>query len=254
MQNSSELFDLSGDVAVVTGAGRGIGEGIAKVLAGAGAAVVCAARRQHEISRVAEEIREAGGRAMAIVTDVTSEQAVEQLAEGAVEAFGSLDIWVNNAGGSPIQSPLVDLPREEWEATLALNLTAVWVCSNVAARHMREGGRILNITSRAAELVVRGSGHYSAAKAGANMLTATYAEELGPRIRINGIMPGPVPTEIMMKALGLSAEKLEKLERALRLPAGRLGTPEDLGAAALYLVSPASSWVTGQTLNVSGGQ
>ena len=254
MVDSSQLFDLSDDVAVVTGAGRGIGEGIAKVLAAAGAAVVCAARREKEIERVADEICAAGGRAIAMTTDVTREDAVEALAKGAIDTFGHLDIWVNNAGGSPIQAPLTELPREEWDATVALNLTAVWVCSNIAARHMRDGGRIVNITSRAAELVVPGSGHYSAAKAGANMLTATYAKELGPRIRVNGIMPGPVPTEIMMKALGLADEQLEKLERALRLPAGRLGTPEDLGAAALYLVSPASAWVTGQTINISGGQ
>jgi len=248
------LFDLSDDVAIVTGAGRGIGEGIARVLAGAGAAVVCAARRQEEIERVAAGIRDEGGRAVAIATDVTDDAAVEALAKGAIEAFGGLDVWVNNAGGSPIQAPLTELPRDEWDATLALNLTSIWVCSNAAARHMRDGGRILNISSRAAEMVVEGSGHYSAAKAGVNMLTATYARELGPRIRVNGIMPGAVPTEIMMKALRLEDQHLPALKKALRLPAGRLGTPEDLGAAALYLCSPAASWVTGQTINVSGGQ
>jgi NAD(P)-dependent dehydrogenase (short-subunit alcohol dehydrogenase family) len=252
--NVDHLFDLSDDVAVVTGAGRGIGEGIARVLAGAGAAILCAARRGDEIERVAAAIRSEGGRAIAIPTDVTDDAAVEALAKRAVAEFGHLDIWVNNAGGSPIQSPLTELPRSEWDATLKLNLTAIWVCTNAAARHMRDGGRIINISSRAAEMVVAGSGHYSAAKAGVNMLTATYARELGPRIRVNGIMPGAVPTEIMMKALGLDDAKLPKLEKALRLPAGRLGTPEDLGAAALYLASPASSWVTGQTINVSGGQ
>lgn len=252
--NVDHLFDLSGDVAVVTGAGRGIGEGIARVLAGAGAAVVCAARRGDEVERVAAAIRSEGGRAIAIATDVTDDRAVEALARGAIAEFGHLDIWINNAGGSPIQSPLTELPRAEWDATLKLNLTAIWVCTNTAARHMRDGGRIVNISSRAAEMVVAGSGHYSAAKAGVNMLTATYARELGPRIRVNGIMPGAVPTEIMMKALGLDDAQLPKLEKALRLPAGRLGTPEDLGAAALYLASPASAWVTGQTINVSGGQ
>jgi NAD(P)-dependent dehydrogenase (short-subunit alcohol dehydrogenase family) len=248
------LFDLSGQVAVVTGAGRGIGEGIARVLAGAGAAVVCAARRTEEVERVATAIQEAGGRATALPTDVTDDAAVEALAKGAIEAFGRLDIWVNNAGGSPIQAPLMELPREEWDATLRLNLTAIWSCTRIAASHMEDGGRIVNISSRAAEMVVPGSGHYSAAKAGVNMLTKTFAQELGPRIRVNGIMPGAVPTEIMMKALRLGDDDLPMLEKALRLPAGRLGTPEDLGAAALYLASPASSWVTGQTINVSGGQ
>jgi NAD(P)-dependent dehydrogenase (short-subunit alcohol dehydrogenase family) len=250
----SRLFDLSGEVAVVTGAGRGIGEGIARVLAGAGAAVVCAARRAEEIERVAAAIRDEGGRALALPTDVTDDAAVEGLAKGAIEAFGSLDVWVNNAGGSPIQAPLTELPRAEWDATLRLNLTAVWVCTSVAARHMGEGGRIVNISSRAAEVTIPGSGHYSAAKAGVNSLTRTFAQELGPRIRVNGIMPGAVPTEIMMKALRLRDEDLPRLEKALRLPAGRLGTPEDLGAATLYLASRASEWVTGQVISVSGGQ
>ena len=249
----AHLFDLSDDVAVVTGAGRGIGEGIAHTLAAAGAAVVCAARRTEEIERVAADIRKAGGRAIAVTTDVTEQAAVEALAEAAVSEFGSLDIWVNNAGGSPIQSPLVKLPREEWDATLALNLTAVWLCTTIAARHMKENGRVINISSRAAEMTVPGSGHYGAAKAAVNSLTKGFAQELGPRIRVNGIMPGAVPTEIMMKALRLEEKDLPGLEKALRTPSGRLGTPEDLGAAALYLASPAASWVTGQNISISGG-
>lgn len=251
--DSSELFDLSGDVAVVTGAGRGIGEGIAKVLAGAGAAVVCAARRTDEIDRVAGEIRSAGGRAIAVATDVTDDDAVEALADAAVNEFGGLDIWINNAGGSPIQAPLVDLDREEWDNTLRLNLTAVWICSSVAARRMNDGGRIVNISSRAADQTVVGSGHYAAAKAGVNSLTTTMAKELGPRIRVNCIMPGAVPTEIMMKALKLGDDDLPRLERMLKLPAGRLGTPTDLGAAALFLCSPGASWVTGQIIAIDGG-
>tara|TARA_B110000093_G_scaffold180923_2_gene223911 strand:+ start:143 stop:499 length:357 start_codon:yes stop_codon:yes gene_type:complete len=114
-------------------------------------------------------------------------------------------------------------------------------------------GRILNISSLAAEDVIAGSGHYSAAKAGVNMLTRTFAQELGPRIRVNCIMPGAVPTEIMMKALRLEEDDLPGLEKMLKLPAGRLGTPTDLGAAALFLLSPASAWITGQNIRVSGG-
>ncbi|MGI9598139.1 MAG: SDR family NAD(P)-dependent oxidoreductase [Acidimicrobiales bacterium] len=250
---SSELFGLGGDVAVVTGAGRGIGEGIAKVLAGAGASVVCAARRIDEIERVAAEIRDQGGKAIAVPTDVTDDAAVEALADAAIGEFGRLDIWVNNAGGSPVQSPLFDLDREEWDATLRLNLTAVWVCSSVAAGKMEDGGRIVNISSRAADQTVVGSGHYAAAKAGVNSLTVTMAKELGPRIRVNAIMPGAVPTEIMMTALKLGEDDLPRLERMLRLPAGRLGTPTDLGAAALFLCSPGAAWVTGQVISIDGG-
>ena len=251
--NVPDFFDLSGECAVVTGAGRGIGEGIARVFAGAGAGVVLAARRTDEIERVASAIRKDGGRAIAVTTDVTDEDAVEALAQAALGEFGRLDIWVNNAGGSPVSRPLVDLPREEWDATLRLNLTAVWVCSVVAARHMEQGGRILNISSKAAVGPIPGSGHYAAAKAGVNSLTATLAAELGPRVLVNGIMPGAVPTEIMMEALSLREEDLPKLERNLKLPAGRLGTPDDLGAAALFLCSRASSWITGEVISVSGG-
>ena len=248
-----ELFNLSDDVAVVTGAGRGIGEGIATTLADAGAAVVCAARRVDEIEQVAAGIRARGGRAIAVATDVTDKTAVEALAAAAVSEFGHLDIWVNNAGGSPIQTPLTELDADEWEATLRLNLTAVWVCTITAAKHMRDGGRVVNISSRAAVMTVPGSGHYAAAKAGVNSLTVTFAKELGPRIRVNCIMPGAVPTEIMMTAMRLEDTDLPNLERRLRLPMRRLGTPADLGAAALYFVSPASSWVTGQVLAVDGG-
>ena len=247
------LFNLAGNVAVVTGAGRGIGEGIATVLADANAAVVCAARRADEIERVAAGIRARGGKAIAVATDVTDRAAVEALAAAAVNEFGHLDIWVNNAGGSPIQTPLTELDENEWDATLRLNLTAVWMGTTIAAKHMRDGGRVVNISSRAAVKTMPGSGHYAAAKAGVNSLTATFAKELGPRIRVNCVMPGAVPTEIMMTALHLEDTDLPILERRLRLPMGRLGTPEDLGAAVLYFASPASSWVTGQVLAVDGG-
>ncbi len=250
---SSDLFDLTGEVAIVTGAGRGIGEGIAKVLADYGATVVLAARRTAEINRVAGEIVAANGKALAVTTDVTNDDSAEDLAKRAIEEFGRLDMWVNNAGGSPIQAPLIDLPREEWDATMALNLTAVWRCTAIAAKYMEGKGRILNISSLAAEDVIEGSGHYAAAKAGVNMLTKTLAKELGPGIRVNCIMPGFVPTEIMMTALEINEEQLPGLEKALKLPAGRLGTPRDLGAAALYLLSPATEWVTGQVIRVSGG-
>jgi NAD(P)-dependent dehydrogenase (short-subunit alcohol dehydrogenase family) len=248
----ARLFELTGQVAVVTGAGRGIGEGIANVLSEAGAAVVLAARRADEVERVAKELRGLGREAIAVPTDVTDEAAVEALAKRAVAEFGALDIWVNNAGGSPIAAPLTELPRAEWDATLALNLTAVWVCSVIAVKHMREGGRIVNISSIAAHGPFPGSGHYAAAKAGVNNLTLTLAAELGPKVRVNAISPGAVPTEIMMSALKLKSEDLPKLEKTLRLPMRRLGTPEDLGAAVLFFSSPASSWVTGQILKVAG--
>lgn len=254
MKKPPEVYQLRGDVAVVTGAGRGIGEGIAKMLAFAGAAVVCAARRKDEIERVAADINALGGRAIAVTTDVTDGAAIEALAQAAVDAYGGLDIWVNNAGGSSLQAPLAELPEEEWRATLELNLTAPWRCCKVAAGRLRDGGRIVNISSLAADRPVPGSGHYGAAKAGCNMLTKNLAVELGPRIRVNAIMPGLIPSETVMKVLNITEDDLPAITEQLKPPAGRLGTPDDIAAAVLYLVAPSGEWMTGQILTVSGGR
>ena len=127
----------------MTGAGRGIGEGIARVLAAAGASVVVAARRTEEIERVAEAIEAQGGRALAVTTDVTDDSAVEALARAARDEFGRLDVWVNNAVARPSRRPSPQLPREEWDANDPAHLTAIWVCTNIAASHMEDGGRIL---------------------------------------------------------------------------------------------------------------
>ena len=245
-------FDLAGRVAVVTGGGQGIGEGIATAFAQAGAAVVVAARHADRIARVADEITAAGGRALAVPTDVTDRAAVTALADEALAAFGGLHVWVNNAGGSPVRRPLSELGESDWDACLRVNLTAVWVASVVAAERMTEGGSIINVTSPAATRAVPGSGHYSAAKAGVNALTLTMSVELAPKVRVNGIAPGFVPTEVMMTALDMDVPALEKMAEA-RIPLKRLGTPDDMAAAAIYLASDAGSWVTGQILTVSGG-
>ncbi len=244
-------FDLTGQVAVVTGAGRGIGEGIAKVLAAAGASVAVAARRTDEIERVADEIRAEGGAAVAVTTDVTDRNALENLADRAVAEFGSLSIWVNNAGGSPHRMPLGELSREGWDDCVDLNITAIWEATNVAAARMDQGA-VLNISSITSHVATPGSGHYAAAKAATNSLTKTFSRELAPNIRVNCICPGAVPTEIMMNALGITEDAFEGI--AARIPMKRMGTPKDLGLAALFLVAPASAWVTGQIVNISGGQ
>ena len=250
-----DLYNMTGKTAVITGAGRGIGEGIATVLADAGTAVVCAARRTAEVERVAADIRAAGGRALAVTTDVTDLEAIAALAQAAVDEFGSLDVWVNNAGGSAVRTPLTDLDPVEWQRTMDLNLTAVYRCTLAAVPHMLvdgRGGSIINITSMASFVGTPGSGHYAAAKRAVNSLTETFALELAPLIRVNGIAPGAVPTEIMMTALGVDEQTVTRL--ANKIPLGRLGTPIDLGAAALFLASEASAWITGQTLAVAGGR
>lgn len=245
-------FELTGKVAVVTGGGQGIGEGIAKAFARAGAAVVVAARHADRVNRVADEIVAAGGRALAVPTDVTDRAAVTALADAAVRTFGGLDVWVNNAGGSSVRTPLRELDQEDWDACLRVNLTSVWFASVIAAERMTRGGSIINVTSPAATRAVPGSGHYSAAKAGVNALTLTMSVELAPAIRVNGIAPGFVPTEVMMTALQMDVPALERMaEKAI--PLKRLGTPDDMAAAAIYLASDAGGWVTGQILTVAGG-
>lgn len=247
-----ELFDLTGQVAVVTGAGRGIGEGIAIGLAQAGAAVVVAARRTAEIESVAEHIRDLGGQALAITTDVTDDAALEHLAKATIESFGKLTIWINNAGGSPLRMPIKELPREEWDRTLALNLTAIYTGSLTAARYM-ERGSIINITSGAGTGPVPGSAHYGAAKAGTNSLTWTLAAEFAPEIRVNAVAPGAIPTEVMLKAVGKTENQLDELLAEWNIPLGRLGTPQDIAGACVYLASDAASWVSGEIIRVGGG-
>ena len=247
-----QLFDMTGQVAVVTGGGRGIGEGIAQAFAESGAAVVVAARRTDEIERVAQQIRDAGGRAIAVTTDVTDDAAVDALGRAAVAEFGKLTAWVNNAGGSPMRMPLRELPREEWDRTLALNLTAIYVGCLAAERHMSKGS-IINITSGAGTGPVPGSAHYGASKAGTNSLTWTLAAEFAPDIRVNAVAPGAIPTEVMLKAIGKTEDQLDEVLEEWKIPLARLGTPQDIGAACVYLASDAASWVSGEIIRVGGG-
>ncbi len=248
-----ERFSLEGHVAVVTGGGRGIGAAIALALAGAGAAVVVAARREAEVDGVARAIAEAGGRAVGIAADVTDPDAVEALAQAAVDRFGALSLWINNAGGSRYFGPLGQISMRDWQDCLDLNLTAVMTCTNAAARRMTGGGAIVNISSLSAQGPVPGSGHYGSAKAAVNSLTRTYARELAPHIRVNAIQPSTIPTEVYMDALGLADADLPALLERKQVPLGRLGTPDDVAGLAVFLCSPAASWITGEIWTVSGG-
>jgi 7-alpha-hydroxysteroid dehydrogenase len=246
-------FRLDGQVAVVTGGGRGIGAAIASALAEAGAAVVVAARRAAEVEAVAGSINAAGGRAVGLSADITDPDTVEALARTAADRFGRLSIWVNNAGGSRYFGPLADISAKDWSDCIALNLTAVVAGTNAAARRMTEGGSIIKISSLSAQGAAPGSGHYGAAKAAVNSLTRTYARELAPAIRVNAIQPSTIPTETYMDALSLGDADLPALLERKKVPLGRLGRPADVAGVAVFLCSPAASWITGEIWTVSGG-
>ena len=247
------LFDLSGKVAVITGSGKGIGEGIAKLLSEAGAKVVVSSRTKADIEQVSSEIIEAGGVAYPVVCDVTNDEQVSSLAKSAISEFGEIDIWVNNVGGSTGRSPLADLSRSDWDRTIALTLTSVFVGCQVAAKNMKQGS-IINISSRSSWGAVPNNSHYAAAKAGVNVLTASLAHELGPDIRCNAVASGAVPTDIFFKVMNMTREDLPQYAKETGVPLERLGTPRDIAGAVLFLCSEASSWMTGEVITVSGGR
>lgn len=245
-------FRLEGLVAVVTGSGQGIGRGIALGLADAGADVVLNARREGDVATTAALVEERGRRAVQFVRDIRD--ASETLADLAIAELGRLDIWVNNVGGSDEKTTrrLTETPDEIFRSQLELNLTTAFQGAKAAAARMPEGGSIVNISSGAG---MRGSpmtGPYGAAKAGMLNLTQTLALELArDSIRVNAVSPGPVFTEAYGEVLGM-ADKADQVAAAI--PLGRMGTPDDIAAAVLYLASDAASWVTGQNILVAGGR
>jgi len=251
-----DRFALTGGVAVVTGGGRGIGEGIAIALAEAGCDVVLTARRENEINAVADRVRALGRRAVAIPGDITDGAFVESLADQAKAEMGKITIWVSNAGGADDRTPrhLADMPDAQWDYQLDVNLRAVFTGARAAARVIDDGGSIINISSGAALKGSPNNGPYAVAKAGVDSLTRTLSIELAPRnIRVNGVAPGPVPTEVFMEFFGATEADLPQMAQQWGVPLGRLGTPEDVGNSVVFLASPAASWVTGQTLLVNGG-
>ena len=253
-----DQFKLDGQVAVVTGGGRGIGEGLAVGLAEAGADIVVAARRSEEIEAVADRIRGMGRRALAVTTDVMDIAQVASLAETTLAEMGRLDCWVSNAGGADDRVPrtLLDMPERQWDFQMNLNLKAVWTGAQAAARIMKDngGGTIINISSAAAGVASPFNGPYAVAKSGVNNLTQTLAAQLAAfGIRVNGVSPGPIPTEVFLEFLNLTEADIPELGERFQIPLGRVGTPEDIAPAVVYLASPASSWMTGHTISIKGG-
>jgi 3-oxoacyl-[acyl-carrier protein] reductase len=242
---------LEGKVAVVTGASRGIGAATAERLARDGAAVVVNFNKsEKEAKDVVARIEKAGGRATAIKADVSREGEVKALFDAAMRAFGRIDILVNNAGGAAFV-PLEKVDAALIEREIGLNLSGtVFAAREAAARFAKEGGKIVNISSIAANQPVAGLGLYSGAKAAVEAMTRVWAAELGPRnITVNAVAPGPIETEMFSQKIpGNMADFMRS-----RTPLGRNGKPSEVADAVSFLAGPDSGWVTGHVITVSGG-
>jgi NAD(P)-dependent dehydrogenase (short-subunit alcohol dehydrogenase family) len=256
-------MSLKGQVAVVTGGGRGIGRAIARRFGSEGAAVIVTARSEGEVKQVAGEIQEQGGKVIAVVADVAKEADCEKIVRAAREKFGAVHILVNNAGIYGPVMPVENISAREWDEVMAVNLRAPFVLSKLVLPEMYErgSGAILNITSVAAKAAFQLNSPYAASKAGLMGLTHTLAAEAARKgVRVNAISPGPVTETRMSKELGrrlveyFQAEPDKMMKQMLEtILQGRPQTAEEIAAAALFLVSDQSSAITGQTLNVDGG-
>ncbi|MEU9456120.1 SDR family NAD(P)-dependent oxidoreductase [Streptomyces sp. NPDC048277] len=256
----STAFRLDGKVAVVTGGGSGIGRASADVLAAAGARVVVADLDPESAEATVTGIKENGGEAVARRVDVADPDAVTALVDETVSGLGQLDVLVNNAG-IMIRRPLTEVPPEEFDRVLSVNLKSVLYGAQAAARVMRPGSSIVNTLSTIIDFATAGTGSYAAAKKGGEALTRTFAVELGPRgIRVNGVAPGWTDTGITRQrhvddSGGFQQDRFDELagRMATASPLGTVAEALDSAYAVLYLASGASRFVTGHVIRVNGG-
>jgi 7-alpha-hydroxysteroid dehydrogenase len=245
-----DSFSLKDQVAIVTGGGAGIGRGIAELFAQAGAAVVVSDLKKETAAVVADGINASGGKAIAVACDVTDDAALENLVKEAIAAFAKITILINNAGGGGPKP--FDMPMDTFIWAYKLNVFSMFHLCQLCAPHMEAagGGAILNISSMSAENKNINMASYSSSKAAVSHLTRNIAFDLGPKkIRVNAIAPGAIRTDALASVLTPEVEK----NMLKHTPLARLGEPSDIAYAAIFLCSPAASWVSGQILTVSGG-
>jgi NAD(P)-dependent dehydrogenase (short-subunit alcohol dehydrogenase family) len=245
-------------VAVVTGAAMGIGKATARLLAEEGAKVAVTDIEEDDCRQVAEEIQEAGGTARAWVLDVSDEEEVRQVFQEVAEAFGGLDVLVNNAGISGANRPTHELTREEWEKVMAVNVTGVFLCTKHAVPFLLEshGGSIVNLSSIYGIISARDIPPYHASKGAVRIMSKTDALQYGPQgIRVNSVHPGFIWTPLVEDFIQDQGQEVEEGRKALadRHPIGRVGRPEEIAQGILYLASDESSFVTGAELVIDGG-
>ena len=243
-------MSLNGQVAIVTGASRGIGRAIALKLSAAGASVVVTATTVEGAARTADEIIAAGGKALPLKVDVSVASDVEALFKEAVAAFGRLDILVNNAGITK-DGLLLRMKEADWDAVLDVNLKGTFNCTREAAKIMSKAryGRIVNVSSVVGEMGNPGQANYCASKAGMIGLTKSVAKELARRnVTVNAVTPGFIETDMTLE---LSEKAKEALQE--QIPMGRLGSADDIAGAVLFLVSDGAAYITGHVLSVNGG-
>ncbi|MFB9073482.1 SDR family NAD(P)-dependent oxidoreductase [Citricoccus parietis] len=244
-------FSLAGKTAIVTGASSGLGEAVALGLAAAGADLAIGARRADRLDETRRAVEALGVRCVAVPTDVTDRDACFALADAAQEAFGRVDILINNAGVGGEYHEATEDPPEQWLSVMDINLNGSYWMAQAAGRHLADGGSVINFSSVMAVTTARmPAAAYSASKAGVLGLTRDLAAQWGARgIRVNALMPGVFPTE----ATAHYSENYQRKIIDARIPLGRIGDPEDIATTVVFLASDASSYITGTSIPVDGG-